>query len=217
MLYQAKDDPELRNWLIHNAESQNQFICKLIEAAKLAAPGEYTALQPVLRKFRACDPEPDSSIRVLSTDRYKAVFHETNEIHELDGDFARLNFTAFGNELPEVRIRYATSIISMSPQKPGQVIGLFASPDDPCTYSIPGQFKIDVPHIFITEKLRGISPVNELVLLHEMCHYQVHHHGREFIDLIKQALDATNWRVITGGFGLDVLGDLETVEPGMGV
>jgi predicted SprT family Zn-dependent metalloprotease len=48
---------------------------------------------------------------------------------------------------------------------------------------MPGQFKIDIPHIFITEKLRGVSPVDELVLLHEMCHYKVHHHGREFIDL----------------------------------
>lgn len=198
LLYTAETDPELRPWLRHNLSSESPFIRALVGAAKLASPGEYTALQPVLRRFRASDPEPDSSLRTLVADAYRVVFNEQKEIDNLDVAFTRFNASVFDNTFPETKIRYASSIVSQ--QEPGWPIGLFAEPDDPVSRRVPGQFRLDVPHIFISEKLRGIDPIDEWVLLHEMCHHKVPNHGPDFIAQIKQALDATGWRTLIGGF-----------------
>jgi hypothetical protein len=198
LLYTAENDPDLGNWLRRNADSKSPFIRALVEAAKLATPGEYTALQPALRKFRASDPEPDSSIRTLTTDAYYVVFNEHKERDNLDAAFTRFNALVFDNTFPEAKSRYASSIVSQ--QEPGWPIGLFATPDDPVKYRVPGQFSLDVPYIFICEKLRSVAPVDEWVLLHEMCHYKVPNHGPDFIAQVKQALDATDWRTLIGGF-----------------
>jgi hypothetical protein len=125
----------------------------------LASPGEYYSLQPVLRYLHAQSPEPNTTVRTLTADRYKVVFNETDEPHELDGAFAWFNSYIFGSSLPETKIRYATSI--QSPCEPGWPIGVLAQPDDAVTCRIPGQFQIDTPHVFITEKLRRLAPVNE--------------------------------------------------------
>ena len=198
MLYTAENDPELGTWLRHNADSKSPFIRTLVEAAKLASPGEYTALQRALRGFRASDPEPDSSVHTLVTDAYKVVFNEQKELDHLDVAFTRFNASVFDNAFPETKIRYASSIVSQ--EEPGWPIGLFALPDDPVTYRAPSQFRLDVPHIFIAEKLSGVAPVDEWVLLHEMCHYKVPNHGPDFIAQVKQALDATGWRTLIGSF-----------------
>lgn len=198
LLYTAENDTELGPWLRHNANSESPFIRALVEAAKLASPGEYTTLQPVLRRLRASDPEPDSSLRNLVTDAYKVVFNEQKELDNLDVAFTRFNASVFDNTFPETKIRYANSIVSQ--QEPGWPIGLFAEPDDPVTFRLQSQFRLDVPHIFISEKLRGIAPIDEWVLLHEMCHHKVPNHGPDFIAQVKQALDATGWRTLIGGF-----------------
>jgi hypothetical protein len=75
-----------------------------------------------------------------------------------------------------------------------------ALPDDPVTHLLPGQLRLNVPHIFVSEKLRGVSPIDEWVLLHEMCHFKVRHHGLEFIEELKHALDSIGWSVLLGGF-----------------
>jgi len=198
LLYTAETDPELGTWLRHNTDSKSPFIRALVEAAKLASPGEYTALQPVLRRFRAFDPEPDSSLCTLVTDAYKVVFNEQKELDHLDVAFTRFNASVFDNTFPETKICYASSIVSQ--QEPGWPIGLFALPDDHVTFRAPGQLHLDVPHIFISEKLRGVAPVDEWVLLHEMCHYKVPNHGPDFIAQVKHALDATGWRTLIGSF-----------------
>jgi Protein of unknown function DUF45 len=198
LLYTAETEPELGTWLRYNADSESPFVRALVEVAKLASPGEYTVLQSALRCFRASNPEPDSPFRTLATDAYKVVFNDHKELDRLDVAFTRFNASVFGNTFPSTRIRYASSIVSQ--QAPGWPIGLFATPDDPVTYRLPGQFRLDVPHIFISDKLRGIAPVDEWVLLHEMCHYKVPNHGPDFIAEIKRALDATDWRTLIGGF-----------------
>jgi hypothetical protein len=199
MLYQAGNDPELGAWLNQNADNPNPFIRKLIETARLGNPGEYTSLQPLLRRFRACEPEPGSSIKTLSTDAYKVVFNEHKELDKLEIAFAYFNHAIFDDSInPETKIRYATLIENK--QEPASPIGLLAEPGDLVTHPWPGRFTIDVPHIFITEKLRDVAPVNQWVLLHEMCHFKVPNHEPEFIEVVKQALDATNWRVLLGGY-----------------
>lgn len=198
MLYTAENDPELGAWIRFKTDGKDPFIARLVEAARFASPGEYTALQPVLRRFRASNPEPDSSFRTLIADAYKVVFNDQKEVDHLDVAFTRFNASVFDNTFPETRIRYASSIVSQ--REPGWPIGLFATPDDPMTYLAPGQFRLDVPHIFISEKLRGVAPVDEWVLLHEMCHYKVPNHGSDFIAEAKKALDATGWRSLLGGY-----------------
>jgi hypothetical protein len=132
------------------------------------------------------------------TDAYKVVFNERKELDNLEAAFTRFNASVFDNTFPETRICYATSIVSQ--QEPGCPIGLFAKPDDPVKCRILGQFSLDVPHIFISEKLRGVAPVDQWVLLHEMIHWKVPNHGPEFIAHVKQALDATEWSTLIGGF-----------------
>jgi len=110
MLYRADDDPELGNWLNHKDDNRSQLLLKLIEAARLGNPNEYTSLQPLLRRFRACDPEPGSSIKTHSTDAYKVVFNEQKKLDKLDSAFAQFNAFVFDNTFPETKIRYATLI-----------------------------------------------------------------------------------------------------------
>jgi hypothetical protein len=56
------------------------------------------------------------------------------------------------------------------------------------------------PHIFLAEKVKGVSPLDEWGLLHEMCHFKVPNHGTEFIEELKRALDKSNWSVLLGGY-----------------
>lgn len=198
MLYTADDDSELRDWLNHNDESRSPFVRKLIEAAKLGNSNEYTSLQPLLRRFRSCSPEPGSPIRTLVRDDYKVTFDTSQKNAQLDATFMRLNAAAFNNLVPPAKIYYASSI--QSSREPGTPLGLFAEPKDANSHPWLGQYQLDVPHIFVSEKLRDVAPVNEFVLLHEMCHYKVPHHGPEFIEVIKNALEASGWRVVIGGY-----------------
>ena len=105
LIYTAETDPELGTWLRHNADSKSPFIGALVEVAKLASPSEYTALQPVLRRFRASDPEPDSFLRTLVTDAYKVVFDEQKELDRLDVAFSQFNASVFDNTFPDTKIR----------------------------------------------------------------------------------------------------------------
>jgi Protein of unknown function DUF45 len=198
LLYTAQTDPELANWLQYTVLNGSPFIRALVAAANQATPGEYATLQPVLRKFRACDPEPGSSIRTLVTDAYKVVFNEQKKPDNLDVAFAQFDASIFGSTFPEVKIRYASSIVSQL--EPGWPIGLFATPDDPVEHRMRGQLSLDVPHIFISESVRDVVPVDEWVLLHEMCHYKIPNHGPDFIAQVKHALDMTNWRTLVGDF-----------------
>jgi hypothetical protein len=199
VLYQSSNDPELGAWLNYQAENGTPYTRALAEAAKLASPGEYYSLQPAIQSLRAYSPEPASSIKTLIRDHYKVVFNEfKEEPDDLDVAFVRFNASIFQNELPETKIRYATSIESQ--RELLWPIGLLALPNDPVQFRVPGQHELDIPHIFLSEKLRRLAPVDEWVLLHEMCHYRVPNHGAEFVTEIERALKAINWRVLIGGF-----------------
>lgn len=197
MLYQASNDPELGAWLSHQPENGTPYTRALAEAAKLASPGEYYSLQPAIRYLRASSPEPENSIKTLIRDDYKVVFNEFKEEPDsLDVAFCRFNASIFQNGLPEMKIRYATSIQSL--REPGWPIGLLALPRDPVKFRVPGHYELDLPHIFLSERLRGVAPVDEWVLLHEMCHHKVANHSAEFVAEVERALKAINWRVLIG-------------------
>jgi hypothetical protein len=83
--------------------------------------------------------------------------------------FNRFNGIVFNNELPETTIRWASSIQNL--RTPGTPVGLLTLPDDPITHALPNQFRLKTPHIFLTEKLKGVSPLDEWALLHEICHF----------------------------------------------
>jgi hypothetical protein len=124
-----------------------------------------------------------------------------NDVHsnKLAGAFARLNALAFENSLPhETQVRYAASIQSICP--PAPLVGALVEPSDPVSFSFPGQYRVDKPHIFISEKLRDAQPVDDWVLLHEMCHFKVPNHEPEFIEEVKRALDCIGWSVLLGGY-----------------
>jgi hypothetical protein len=198
MLHLAENDPELGAWLSYQADNGSGFVRAFVNAAQLADHGQYHLLQPAIRFLRARYPEPDTSIRTLTRDDYKVVFNEQDETGSLDATFTRFNALIFGNELPQMKIRYATSIHSL--REPGLPIGLLATPNDPVEHPMFGQYVLDVPHIFISEKLRRVAPVDEWVLLHEMCHYKVPNHRPDFVAEVKRALEAINWQVLLGGY-----------------
>ena len=68
------------------------------------------------------------------------------------------------------------------------------------TYEVLNQFKLTIPHIFITDRIKGVSPLDEWVLLHEMCHFRVRNHGPEFIEELRRVLDQSKWAVLLGGY-----------------
>ncbi len=121
----------------------------------------------------------------------------TDVIDTITGAFNRFNGALFKSELPETKIRWASSIKNL--REPGTPVGLLALAEDPVTHRSPNQFTITAPHIFITEKIKGASPLDEWVLLHEMCHFRVPHHGPEFIDELKRVLNRSKWAVLLGG------------------
>lgn len=136
-------------------------------------------------------------MQILVTDRYRVEFDDTDVVDTITCAFNRFNGSLFDNELPETKIRWASSITNLC--APGVPVGLLALPEDPVTHRLPNQFTITVPHIFITEKIRGANPLDEWVLLHEMCHFRVPGHGPEFIDELKRVLDRSKWAVLLGG------------------
>jgi hypothetical protein len=138
------------------------------------------------------------SMQTLTTDCYRVEFDDANVVDAITCAFNRFNGSLFNNELPETRIRWASSIRNL--RAPGVPVGLLALPEDPVTYRLPNQFTITVPHIFITGRIRGVSPLDEWVLLHEMCHFRVPYHGPEFIDELKRVLDISGWAVLLGGY-----------------
>jgi hypothetical protein len=133
----------------------------------------------------------------VTTDEYRVTFNDVDTVDALVCAFNRFNSAVFGSSLPETKIRWATSIQNL--RTPGTPVGLLALPADPVTRLLPGQLRLKVPHIFVSEKLKGMSPVDEWVLLHEMCHFRVPHHGPEFIGEVKRALDCIGWSVLLGG------------------
>jgi hypothetical protein len=137
-------------------------------------------------------------MQTLTTDEYRVIFDDTDIVDAITCAFNRFNGGLFGNQLPEAKIRWASSIVNL--RAPGAPVGLLALPEDPVTYRLSNQFTITMPHIFITEKIKGVSPLDEWVLLHEMCHFRVPHHGPEFIEELKRVLDKSNWAVLLGGY-----------------
>jgi len=136
-------------------------------------------------------------MQTLITDHYWVEFDDTDIVDGITCVFNQFNGSLFNNGLPETKIRWASSIRNL--RAPGAPVGLLALPEDPVTHRLPNQFTITVPHIFITEKIRGANPLDEWVLLHEMCHFRVPHHGREFIDELKRVLEQSKWAVLLGG------------------
>jgi len=138
------------------------------------------------------------SLTTLITDWYSVEFDETDAVETITCAFNRLNGSLFNNELLETKIRWASSIRDLlAPVAP---VGLLALPEDPVTHRLPNQFAITVPHIFITGKIKGVSPLDEVVLLHEMCHFRVRGHGPDFVHELKRALDNNQWKVLLGGY-----------------
>lgn len=138
------------------------------------------------------------SMPTLATDHYWVEFDDTDVVDAITCAFNRFNGSLFNSELPETKIRWASSIRNQ--RAPGAPVGLLALPGDPVTHRMLNQFAIAKPHIFITEKIKGVSPLDEWVLLHEMCHFRVPHHGPEFIHELKRVLDKSQWAVLLGGY-----------------
>lgn len=197
MPYTADDDPELRGWLRFQAENGNPFLRSLCASANGADVGEYQLLRPALVRFRSRYPEPNSSVVTLVTDEYRVIYNDVENATEVVCTYNRFNAAIFDNKLPETAIRWAFSIQSLRSQ--GSPIGLLALPEDLISHPIPDQFRLKAPHIFITERLRGVSPLDEWVLLHEMCHFLAPHHGPEFLQKLQRALDRIGWSVLLGG------------------
>jgi hypothetical protein len=137
-------------------------------------------------------------MQTLITDDYFVEFDDTDVVDAITCAFNRFNGSLFNNELPGSKVRWASSIRNL--RAPGAPVGLLALPEDPVTHRVPNQFRITAPHIFITGKIKGLSPLDEWVLLHEMCHFRVPHHGPEFIDELKRVLDKSGWTVLLGGY-----------------
>jgi hypothetical protein len=197
MLYTADNDPELREWVSYQSKCGKEFLRSLAGLAMDADIRQYQVLRQALTCFRSQYPEPDSRIVIVTTDKYRVKYNDIEEDNQLTCAFNRLNYAAFSGRLPETKIRWAYSIESF--YGPICPVGLLASPDDSVTHLLPGQSRLKTPHIFVTEKLNGISPIDELVLLHEMCHFKVPHHGEEFLEEFRRALDCIKWSVLLGG------------------
>lgn len=163
----------------------------------MASVMEYYVIRPSLVRLRAQHPEPGSTVKTVITDAYKVTYDDSECLGEIGCAFNRFNATIFDNGLPETSIRFASSIQNL--RAPGSPIGLLALPGDVVSHLLPGQLRLTVPHIFISERLRGVSPLDEWVLLHEMCHFRFVDHGKEFVELLKNALDKIEWSVLVGG------------------
>jgi hypothetical protein len=136
-------------------------------------------------------------MQTLVTDDYFVEFDDVDVVNTITCAFNRFNGSLFNSELPQTKIRWASSIRNL--RAPGTPVGLLALPDDPVAHRLPNQFRITSPHIFITGRIKGVSPLDEWVLLHEMCHLRIPHHGPEFIDELKRVLDMSGWMVLLGG------------------
>lgn len=143
-------------------------------------------------------PTAPAGRHTLTTDIYRVVYDDSEIVDPITAAFNRFNASLFNNDLPETKIRWASSIENL--RGPGAPVGLLALPDDPVTYPVPDRFQITVPHIFITQKIRNVAPLDEWVLLHEMCHFRVPNHGPEFIEELKRVLDLSQWAVLLGGY-----------------
>jgi hypothetical protein len=198
MLHTASDDPDLRGWVDYQSQSGSDFVRSIARAAQTASVEHYSILRPTLVALRSLYPEPGSTIRTLVTDLYKVTYNDSEYVDEIQCAFNRYRSTIFNNEVPETSIRYASSIQNL--RAPGKVVGLLALPQDPVSHPFPGQLRVQAPHIFISEKLRGVSPLDEWVLLHEMCHFRVANHGKEFVEVLKYALERIEWNVLLGGY-----------------
>lgn len=198
MLYTAVTDPELRNWVEFQSKNGTDFLRSIANAAKIADVAEYYLLRPALVMFRSQFPEPNSTVRTLITDGYRVIYNDSESLDEVVCAFNRFNGAIFDNALPETAIRWASSIQSL--RSPGVPVGLLALPEDPISHPLPGQFRLKIPHIFISERLKGASPIPEWVVLHEMCHFRVPDHGPKFVEALKGALDRIEWSVLLGGY-----------------
>jgi len=171
----------------------------LIESATAADVAEYALLRPALVALRSRYPEPTSTIVTVTTDAYRVTYADSETVDDIECAFNRFNGTVFHGELPpETKVRWATSIQNLC--APGSPVGLLALPNDPVSNPMPAQRRLTMPHIFLAERIKGVSPLDEWVLLHEMCHFKVPHHGPEFIEELKRALDESNWSVLLGGY-----------------
>jgi hypothetical protein len=197
MLYSADNDPELLDWVNFQSENGNGFIRSIAALAKTASLAEYQPLRQALIMLRAQHPEPSSTMRTLITDGYRVTYNESDCPGEIVGAFNRFNATIFDNELRETAIHWASSIQNL--RAPGTPLGLLALPEDPISHPLRDQFRLKIPHIFISQRFKGVSPIDEWVLIHEMCHFRVPGHGPDFIEEVKRALDKIQWSVLLGG------------------
>lgn len=197
MLPSADNDPELTNWLDFQSESGSEFLRSIATLAKTASLSNYTALRPVLLRLRCQNAEPHSTVMTLTTDEYQVIYNETESANDLLIAFNSFNAAAFNHELPKTVIRWASLIKSF--RAPGTPIGLLALPEDQISHPLPDQFRLKIPHIFISERLRGVSPVDEWVLFHEMCHFKARGHGMDFVEVLKDGLEKIKWNVLIGG------------------
>jgi len=198
MLYSAVTDPELRDWVEFQSKNGSDFLRSIATAANVASVAEYSLLRPALVMFRCQYAEPNSTVRTLITDEYNVTFNDSENLDEVVCAFNKFDGLIFDNALPETAIRWACSIHSS--RVPGTPVGLLALPEDPISHPLPGQFRLKIPHIFISERLKGVSPIAEWVLLHEMCHFRVPRHGPEFVEVLKGALDKIEWSVLLGAY-----------------
>lgn len=196
--HKADDDPELSAWVAHFAQDNNEFLRAIAETAKLADYPDFQIMRPVLQKLRVAHPEPNHSFVVLTTRDYQVKYEDVDS-PELEMYYNDLNFSAFDNGLPyDVKLRWALSIQSL--RSPIHPIGMVAHPNDPqADVVMPGQWRITQTHIFITDRLKNVSPADQVVLLHEMCHLTVPNHEKEFVDELKRALEAAKWSPMLGG------------------
>jgi len=137
-------------------------------------------------------------MQTLITDDYRVTYDDTDIVDPITCAFNRFNGCLFNNDLPETKVRWASSIADL--HAPGAPVGLLALPEDSVTCEVLNQFKLTIPHIFITDRIKGVSPLDEWVLLHEMCHFRVRNHGPEFIEELRRVLDQSKWAVLLGGY-----------------
>jgi hypothetical protein len=119
----------------------------------------------------------------ITSDGFNVIYDDSEELL-IACAFHRFNRALFDGKLPATRVRWASSIREAA----GRVNGL-------CVDAHPD---LDKPHIFLCERLQGLSPLDELVLIHEMCHLRVPDHSAEFVRELLAALERASWKPLVG-------------------
>ena len=106
------------------------------------------------------------SMPTLATDHYWVEFDDTDVVDAITCAFNRFNGSLFNSELPETKIRWASSIRNQ--RAPGTPVGLLALPEDPVTHRMLKSIRDrEAAHLYHREDKRsesarrmGVAPRN---------------------------------------------------------